>query len=311
MKIKSLAYGMATFVPGVPKYRSKGTGGTDSARYCYSVWMRHLIMANKKGLNTWPKIIAELGPGDSLGIGLAGLISGSEKYYAFDIVEDAKPERNLKIFDDLLELFNGRSDVPGEDEFPRVKPYLGDYSFPEEIFDKHRLQHLFDNSRVEKIRNSIIDHQCDESVIQYKVPWCDANVILDETVDMIYSQAVLEHVEDLLSTYKSMYSWLKPNGYMSHVIDFKCHGTAKEWNGHWVYSDFLWKLMKGKRPYLLNREPYSKHVEFLNQYGLRLVGETKTKSKSNISKKNLSERFQSIPEDDLSTSDAFIQAIKY
>lgn len=32
-------------------------------------------MAKKNGLNPYPKIVAELGPGDSLGIGLADTLS--------------------------------------------------------------------------------------------------------------------------------------------------------------------------------------------------------------------------------------------
>lgn len=47
MKLKQLIYGVASFVPGVIRLCAKGTGGTDSARYCYSVWLRHLVMAKK------------------------------------------------------------------------------------------------------------------------------------------------------------------------------------------------------------------------------------------------------------------------
>jgi len=40
MPIKSLIRGVITFLPGLHDWRSKGTGGTNSARYCYSVWLR-------------------------------------------------------------------------------------------------------------------------------------------------------------------------------------------------------------------------------------------------------------------------------
>ncbi len=89
MNVKQLLYGVATFVPGFKKLRIRGTGGTISARYCYSVWMRHLVIAKENGLNTSPRIVAELGPGDSLGIGLAALIGGCDRYFAFDIVRFA------------------------------------------------------------------------------------------------------------------------------------------------------------------------------------------------------------------------------
>jgi hypothetical protein len=288
----------------------KGTGGTDSARYCYSVWLRHLVMANNNGFNPNPKIVAELGPGDSLGIGLAALISGCEKYFAFDVVEHANAESNLEIFDELVKLFKNRATIPGNDEFPKVKPCLDKYEFPADILDENRLQYALEESRLERIRESITNLQRPDSPIQYKVPWYDANVLEKESVDMIYSQAVLEHVDDLLNTYKAMHLWLKPTGYISHQIDFECHEMADEWNGHWAYSDFVWKLIKGRRPYLLNREPHSTHITILKEEGYKIVCEQKFKSKSSLTIDDLAPRFKSISDDDLTTSGAFIQAVK-
>src|SRR5476651_1324393 len=110
-RTRRLLFNALTFVPGVslvPAVRRKlltrgtGTGGSDSARYCYSVWMRHLVSAREKGLNTNPEAVAELGPGDSLGICLAALLSGSARCFAFDVVAHANPVRNLAIFDGLV-----------------------------------------------------------------------------------------------------------------------------------------------------------------------------------------------------------------
>ena len=310
MKLKQLIYGMATFVPGINQLRAKGTGGTDSARYCYSVWLRHLVMAKRNGLNPYPKIVAELGPGDSLGIGLAALISGCEKYIAFDVIEHANTERNAKIFDELVTLVKNRTPIPGDDEFPKVKPYLEEYDFPSDILDENRLQHALEKSRIERIRDSISDFQRKDSLIQYKVPWYDASILEKESVDMIYSQAVLEHVDDLRGTYRAMHSWLKSTGYISHQIDFKCHGTADEWNGHWVYSDFMWKLIRGKWQYLLNREPHSTHIAILVEEGFKVVCDKKIKSESRFTINELAPKFKSISGDDLITSGAFIQGVK-
>ena len=60
-------------------------------------------MANKNGiLNGVPAIIAELGPGNSLGVGLAGLISGAEKYYGLDVVEYCSSAETLGLFDEIV-----------------------------------------------------------------------------------------------------------------------------------------------------------------------------------------------------------------
>jgi hypothetical protein len=308
MRARQLVAGLATYLPGVYRLFSKGTGGTNSARYCYSVWLRHLVMAQRNGLSTNPKIVAELGPGDSLGIGLAALISGCEQYYAFDVVEYANVERNIAIFDELTALFANRTPIPGDDAFPDVKPDLVSYDFPVDILDEARLTTALESKRIATIRNAICISEGNNSVIQYKVPWCGPSVVRRESVDMIFSQAVMEHVDDVKDTYKAIRSWLKPNGYVSNQIDFKCHGTAREWNGHWAYSDLLWKLIKGKRPYFLNRVPHSEHISALMKAGLTVVCDKTVQSKSSLTQSDLARRFRRISDDDLMTSGAFIQA---
>jgi hypothetical protein len=316
MKIFRVLYGIATYVPGIYDVlaRIKGMagykGGAGSARYCYSVWLRHLVMAGKNGLDPYPKIIAELGPGNSLGVGLAALISGCEQYFAFDVVEYANPERNLKIFDELIMLFKNKTPIPGVDEFPKVKPYLDKYDFPSDILNEKRLNYALEKSRIEKIRNSITNRQCIDKIIKYIVPWNDISMLENESVDMIYSQAVLEHVDNLKETYKTMYSWLKPNGYISHQIDFKCHGTADDWNGHWTYSDFMWKITRGKRPYLLNREPHSTHIAYMVDEGFEVVCDNTIQEESRITSNQLAPRFRYISNKDIITSGVFVQGKK-
>ncbi|MDA8136953.1 MAG: methyltransferase domain-containing protein [Desulfobacteraceae bacterium] len=310
MKLKHFILGIITFLPGLNKFKAKGTGGTDSARYCYSVWLRHMVMAKKNGLNPYPGIVAELGPGDSLGIGMAALISGCERYFAFDVVEHSNTEKNLQIFDELVSLFQNRTAIPGEEEFPEVKPYLDDYNFPADIYDEGRLSHALEESRLKKIRAAVGLPPGAESLLSCKTSWYDDHALEKESLDMIYSQAVLEHIDDLRNAYRAMRLWLKPEGYISHQIDFKSHGTADEWNGHWMYSDLMWKLMRGKRPYLINREPHSAHLAILKEQGFKLLCDKKTQSKSNYTLDDLSQRFKSITDEDLITSGAFIQAIK-
>lgn len=73
---KSIVKGFLTFIPGWQWIRRKEGGGASSARYCYSVWLRHRTLAARCGFTSQPKTVAELGPGDSIGTGLAGLLSG-------------------------------------------------------------------------------------------------------------------------------------------------------------------------------------------------------------------------------------------
>jgi SAM-dependent methyltransferase len=141
-------------------------------------------------------------------------------------------------------------------------------------------------------------------------PWYSADFINKESIDMIYSQAVLEHVDDLRRTYQAMGRWLKPGGYISHQIDFKCHGLTDHWNGHWAFSDFTWRLMRGRRAYLLNRQPHSTHIKLLKEAGFEIVCDEKIELPSKIRHEQLAEPFKNMPAEDLVISAAFVQAVK-
>lgn len=308
--IKQIAVGVATYVPGARRFFTRGTGGTDSARYCYSVWLRHLAMAKAHGLNTAPQVVAELGPGDSLGIGLAALISGCEHYNAFDVMEYANTDRNLKVFDELVSLFRSHASIPSEEEFPNLKPLIDRYDFPADVLDDRRLQRALNEARLQRIRESILCPHADGAMIQYRAPWQDGSILRSESVDMIYSQAVLEHVEDLQHAYRTMRLWLKPGGYMSHQIDLKSHGLSDAWNGHWQYSDLTWRLMRGNRPWLINREPHSRHLAIMQQEGFRVVWNHAFKLDSSLRPPDLAKRFKGMSNDDLTTSGVFVQAVK-
>jgi hypothetical protein len=254
--------------------------------------------------------VAELGPGESVGIGLAALLSGVEKYYAFDVVDYVDSKKNLLVFEELIELFKYKKDVPGLSEFPKIGPSLNSEKFPINIISEHVLTRNLNKERIDRIKHSIINPNHPDSVIKYQVPWYDSTVLKKESIDLIYSQAVLEHVDDLLNTYQAMWKWLKADGFISHQIDFKCHRTAKEWNGHWAYSDFRWKLIRGNRPYLLNREPYSTHKKLLDNTGFTLIYEDKSISESRLTRNDLAKKFININDDDLTTSGAYILAAK-
>lgn len=309
----ALLIGVASYVPGLLKIFNIGTGGTISARYCYTVWLRHLTIAHKNGLSPQLDTIAELGPGDSIGIGLAALISGANKYYALDAVKYARNKRNIKIFDELVTLFKAREKIPDEIEFPRIKFCLDSYDFPSHILTEKHLGEALKQDRLDSIRKALLNLDGgDENGIQisYCVPWYDLAVVKENSIDMIYSQAVMEHVDNLDYTYEVLHRWLKPSGFLSQDVDFRSHGTASKWNGHWGYSDFVWKLMRGKLPYLLNRRLHSEHINLLEKFGFKIVCDLKTKDTSGIKRESLAPKFKDMSDDDLITSTAFIQAIK-
>lgn len=65
--------------------------------------------------------------------------------------------------------------------------------------------------------------------------------------------------------------WLRPGGYCSHVIDLSAHYLSPFWNGHWAYSDWQWKLVRGRREFLLNREPLRAHLAYAVEAGFEVL----------------------------------------
>jgi hypothetical protein len=307
--IGQLFFGIATFIPGVYNLRAKknGSGGSYSARYCYSVYLRHMVMAYQKGLTIYPRVVAELGPGDSLGVGLMALLLGSEKYYALDVVEFSNSIKNIEVLDELILLLKSQEDIPDDIEFPRVIPKLSSYKFPKEIFSEEYLCKCLTPSRISKIKKSITRSK---GMVEYKAPWFDNSVISKNSVDMIISQAVLEHVDDLALAYKSMYKWLVSGGYMTHCIDFKSHGKSSYWDGHWKMPNWYWFLLRGDRPYLLNRSPFYVHQEIIEKNKFKILFVKRIVSQPSFPRRKLNLEFQKMPEDDRETSSVFIQIKK-
>jgi len=125
-------------------------------------------------------------------------------------------------------LFEQRTPIPHGDEFPEIKPRVDSHDFPSHILPEDWLRLALNGDRIARIRRSISDPNVEDAPIKYVVPWFGADVIQFASVDMILSQAVLEHVDDLSGAYRAMATWLKPDGFLSHQIDFRCHATASE-----------------------------------------------------------------------------------
>lgn len=316
MRLRSLGAGLVSFLPGgndflTSRFKEKQFGSS-LGRYCYAVWLRHLILAHQNALtNKAPAIVAELGPGRTIGTGLAALLSGATKYYALDAVDFSLPERNLAVLTELLTLFQQRAPIPDHDEFPQIHTMCDSWEFPSHILDDSLLDETLAPERIEAIKQDIVNLQGNQRESQHitiMAPWFNHNVIQPASVDMIFSMSVLEHVDDLAELYQTLRTWIKPSGFMSHEIDFRAHGHATPWNGHWAISDLSWRIIRGKRPYLINRLAHSTHTELMTKAGFHLIANRPNKRAHGIARNQLSKRFRTLSDDDLSTYSAFILA---
>jgi SAM-dependent methyltransferase len=291
--------GMLTYVPilNAWRLRHETTGGSDSARYCYSAWFRHLRILDQCGFKIKDARVGELGPGDSIGIGLAALLSGASQYIGLDIVPYSAKTDLRKIFDELLHMYTQSERIPDDKEFPFVRPQIESYDFPYGLIDRHDF-----SPRVEKIRMQVMEGVNSGGCLMYKAPWTSLPDIALASLDLIFSQAVLEHVDSLEETYRAMFAWLKPGGYGSHVIDFRAHGRSPFWNGHWAYSDWQWKLVRGKREFLLNREPLSTHLALVRKVGFEVLISKRDKTAHGLETQALSTRYHRMDSLDAETS---------
>lgn len=264
--------GALTWVPPLNALRlhRAATGGSDSSRYCYSVWLRHLRTLDSYGFKVKGARVGELGPGDSIGIGLASLLSGAARYVGLDLVPFSANADLGKIYDELVELYSRREPVPNDDEFPAVAPKLDSYEHPAHLVDHTNLP-----ERARTIRDALKAGLNATEIVRYRAPWMSQNDVAMGTLDLIFSQAVLEHVDSLRDTYRAMFEWLRPQGYGSHVIGFGAHQLSPIWNGHWAYSDWQWKIVRGRREFLLNREPLSTHLACAQSAGFEIVSVTR------------------------------------
>ena len=305
-KFQSIAEGLLTLFPGGMRLFRINTRGSDSARYCYAVWMRHLIKIQGFVNNSFGRLgtVLELGPGDSLGTGLDALLCGADRYIAVDVVEHANPQRNLQMLEHLIELFRAATPIPDHRELPEVNPLLNDYRFPPYV--PSNIDYAKQNAIADALRN----RPDKNPVVAYVDPLEARRIVAAGTVDLIFSQAVLEHVDDLETVYRSCFDWLRPGGLMSHQIDFKSHGTSREWNGHWAYPASLWRLIRGNRPYLVNRRPCGAHISAMKAAGFEIVLAERVKQHSRLKCNQLAGALRTMSQDDLVTAGVYIVSRK-
>lgn len=254
----NVARGLYTYLPGARRHWRE-TRGTDSAAYCYEVFLKHLTLCCAAGMRGVPGSLAELGPGDSIGIGLAALVAGSRRYHAFDVVPYSRSDRNERVLHELVGFFRERR--PNRSwGWPNYDHLLDARFFPSAILDDRRLARSLAPGRLRRIEAALRGGDGGgELRVWVHCPWMSAAEVEPGSVDWILSQSVMEHVDDPEAAYAAMHRWLRRGGFLSHQIDLSSHELYPEWNGHWGVPAWEWWLVRGRREYLINRLPYSAH----------------------------------------------------
>lgn len=242
---RAVVTGLLSRIPGLYAFwdKRRPIGNTGSARYCRDIWALHRdLAAAALGADTFrPRAIAELGPGRSLGVCVAALLDNVSEATALDAGRYADAAETARTFRDLAA-----------------------------IMPEH------DPARLAEIDAAVraLDRAPGISPLFYRAPWTDPTVCAESSLDLILSHSVMEHVNDPAAVYAACYRWLRPGGIMSHRIDHSAHGITERWNGHYDIPPWLWRLIVGNRPFLLNRWSPSAHLAAIRDAGFRVAANT-------------------------------------
>jgi len=182
------------------------------------------------------KTILELGPGGSIGFGLLALKHGAKKYYAIESISHAFiTEKQMLGYRKLLE----NNDVLINKYF--IRNTDGQYTYDPAFIE-------------------FIEVGQDSS---YKLP--------DESIDIIYSCAVLEHVHDLGLCLSEMTRVLQKNGIMNHQVDLRDHIFSQQSLWFLSFSDYWFgKLFKNTGEYV-NRKRLSYYEMLIQKNNLQIL----------------------------------------
>jgi hypothetical protein len=307
--VRPVLGGLKSYLPGVDH---RGTSGSTAARYCYAVWLRHLAVLQRHGVRAAGAALVELGPGDTLGLSLAALLSGARQATALDALPHAAPERDRAVLDDLVALFRSRAAPPGDDEYPNVRPRVPDLTALGQLVDDATLGAALAPDRLARLAREV-SHPGGATegegarMIRYHAPWTP-DAVAPGSADLVVSQAVLEYLthdhlaparnSTLSDAFATMHGWLRPGGVISHQIDFAA-AFGPEWNAHWAVPDPVWALIVGRRPHYENRVPLSGYLELCARHGFEVLAAEATPAEPGVPRGRLARRFRAVPDADL------------
>jgi len=172
MRLAPIARGLLSYLPAINDLipQRGSVCHPASAEYCFGVWVRHLTLLHAHGMTTMPRTVADFGPGESLGVGIAALLSGAEQCFGLDVLPHSNPERNLRTLEGLLPLFRDRA--PRTDQgWPNVNAYLDERLFPSQVLTEQLLEKSLAPERIRNIRRAIMDPASANPIrVEYKAP---------------------------------------------------------------------------------------------------------------------------------------------
>lgn len=219
------------------------------------------------------KTVLEIGPGNSLAIALLFLASGAKKVFLVD--------RYKHLFWD-----------EADSEFHmQLMKRIEHFPFASEAFQSINI----DTSK------GVIEF--DHERIQYQIGDVSYLPLENETIDIVFSNAVLEHVHEISKAIGELSRVTKSGGYGIHEIDlrdhFHIHANPLRLLG---YPDGLWNAMTYYRPGYTNRLRLSDYTHIFEESGFLTIKVIVTRRyEGDLSKIKMAKKFLDYTSDDIKT----------
>jgi len=231
-----------------------------------------LISRSHGRLDLADKVVLEVGPGNSMGMGLLFLAHGAKRVYLVD--------RFKHIFwDDYDAIYyrNFLSEISNQD-------------VPNGSIVKEAL----------RIKNGKIILNPD--LLEYRLGDAARIPLEDSSVDFLFSNAVLEHVRHVELAVQEFARVTKEAGLNVHEVDLRDHFFSKKPLRLLSYSDWLWDFMTCNRPAYSNRLRFSDYCKMFesNKFVIERLLYTRTIEQTQVTSLKLSSKFKKYPWEELS-----------
>jgi hypothetical protein len=216
------------------------------------------------------KTLMEYGPGDLPGVAALMVAHGAEKVYCVDRFPLVNlSDKNAQV---LTQLIDGSQGVARD----RLVACLADKNNPGAGFDPRRIECLVRPGGLSGLVGA---------------------------VDLVFSRAVLEHVNALDATFADMTAAMRPGATAIHLVDLRSHGLHKSNPLDFLqWSPALWSLMYSEKG-VPNRWRIDRYRAMLEQLPVEVqtVEPTELASREHVSlvRPGLADPFRGLSEEDL------------
>lgn len=230
------------------------------------------------------KNVMEIGPGSDLGAGILSIGSGAKSYTGVDRF------KLLAFNDDFYDGLYGRLDDMEKIRTKIVVDHVKKFINDQESINLSNFKYI--NCPMEKISGNV-----------------------NHKFDLIFSQAVLEHVYSTKLVFSEMYNVLNVGGVIFHEIDFKTHTSfLRDWDPLNIlrFSDRVYNTLKfSGAPNRLRLSDYIAEIKNAGFVDVKIYPlSTVSKNELNRVREGLDSKYKDYEDDDLRVLSAIVVARK-